>query len=71
MIGLCFHCISSQQSTRRHGVHATASAIRMEAEELEELNPLIKGKRLQVVDEVFAALGLVSPPACSSEIFVY
>lgn len=27
----------------------------MEAEELEELNPSIKGRRLQVVDEVFAA----------------
>ena len=27
----------------------------MEAEELEELNPAIKGKRLQVVDEVFIA----------------
>lgn len=37
----------------------------MEAEELEELNPSIKGKRLQVVDEVFAPAYAVRPPDCS------
>lgn len=36
----------------------------MEAEELEQLNPSIKGKRLEVVDEVFAAnqTGVVPSP---------
>lgn len=35
----------------------------MEAEELEELNPSIKGKRLQVVDEVFVAYVFVHQAA--------
>lgn len=43
-------CIAySQHSTRWHGMK---KSMRMEVEELEQLNPAIKGKRLEVVDEV-------------------
>ena len=40
------HHFSCQTAARRH------TGLRMEAEELEQLNPAIKGKRLNVVDEV-------------------